>query len=196
MLVIFTDYDRVSKILKTCAVRLVGKADSRVRAKLGPPLSKAAAVRQALTKDKGVAFFFFGHGELPPRGLIAQDQVSAVHSKNLALLKDRLVLAASCYSAQSLAGAAKRHGATVIGYYGELRVSYRPGGRKHQAKCVLAAALSLLDGGDAVTASQAAVAEFYKVAATLIEGNAADRVVACGSRFAAMQGSSAWPRTR
>ena len=153
MLIIFTDYDQVSKILKTCAVELVRKASSRVRKKLGPPSSNAAAVRKTLTEEKDAPLFYFGHGELPPEGLIAQDQLSAIHPKNLALLKNRLVFAASCYSAQSLAGAAKKHGATVIGFYGEFQVSFRPKDRKCQMNCVLSAGLSLLGGGDATTAS-------------------------------------------
>lgn len=178
MLIIFTDYDQVSKILKACAVQLVRKADKRIRVKLGPPLSSASAVRETLTKEKDVALFYFGHGELPPEGLMAQDQISAVHPGNLALLRNRLVFAASCYSAQSLAGAARTHGATVIGYHGEFQVSFRPGDRKRQTKCVLSAALSLLEGCDAATARATAAAEFEKAADTLIKGNAEDRVIA------------------
>jgi hypothetical protein len=178
MLVIFTDYDQVSKVLKACALQLVRTANGHIKVKLGPPVSRAAAVCQTLTEEKNIALFYFGHGELPPKGLIAQDQISAVHAKNLALLKNRLVFAASCYSAQSLAGAAKKHGATVIGYQGELKVSFRRQDRKLQTECVLSAALALLSGADAATAARAAVSAFDRAASTLIEGNAEDRVIA------------------
>jgi hypothetical protein len=178
MLVIFTEYDQVSKILKACAGQLVREANSRIRIKLGPPKSKAAAVRKALADEKGSALFYFGHGELPPKGLIAQDRISAVDPTNLALLRNRLVVAASCYSAQSLAGAARKHGATVIGYHGDFRVSFRSKDRKLQTKCVLSAALSLLRGSDAATASKTAIAEFDQAADAMIKGNAEDRVIA------------------
>jgi len=119
MLVIFTNYDQVSAVLEDCALQLVKKGNGRLTVKLGPPYSDSKGVQKTLMASENVTLFYFGHGELPPRGLVAQDMKPGIHSKNLDLLKNRLVFATSCYSAQSLAAASKRHGATVIGYRGK-----------------------------------------------------------------------------
>ena len=50
--------------------------------------------------------------------------------------------------------------------------------QKRQMECVLAAAPSLLGGGDAAAAYRAAIAEFDNAADLLIKGNAEDRVIA------------------
>src|SRR5436305_588340 len=72
----------------------------------------------------------------------------------------------------------QKHGATVMGYHGEFEVSFRARDHRRQMKCVLASAISLLSGEDAVTATRAAVREFEAAADTSITGNAEDRVIA------------------
>jgi hypothetical protein len=125
-----------------------------------------------------VTMFYFGHGELPPKGLVAQDMKPGIYARNLNLLKNRLVFATSCYSAQSLAAAAKKHGATVIGYRGQMMVSLRDNDRKLQKACILAAALSLLEGNDAATTIKATINAHNGPANRLIKGNAEDSVIA------------------
>jgi hypothetical protein len=178
MLVIFTNYDQVSAVLKDCALQLVRKGNGRRTVKLGPPHSDSKGVQKTLMASQSVTLFYFGHGELPPRGLVAQDMKPGIHSKNLDLLKNRLVCATSCYSAQSLAAASKRHGATVIGYRGEMMVSFRDNDRKLQKRCILAAAMSLLAGNDAATAIKAAINAFSDAADKLIKGNVEDSTIA------------------
>ena len=73
MLVIFTNYDQVSAVLKDCALQLVRNANGRATVKLGPPHSDSNGVQEALMATEKVTLFYFGHGELPPRGLVAQD---------------------------------------------------------------------------------------------------------------------------
>jgi hypothetical protein len=178
MLVIFTRYDQVSEVLKDCALQLIKKANGRVTLKLGPPYSDSTRVIQTLKEQQEVALFYFGHGELPPNGLVAQDLKPGVYGRNLRLLKNRLVFASSCYSAQSLAAAAERHGATVIGYRGQMMVSFREKDRKLQKACVLAAALELLGGKDTATAIKAATDAYSKAADKFIKGNAEDSLIA------------------
>lgn len=178
MLVIFTNYDQVSAVLQDCALQLVKEVNGSLTVKLGPPHSDSRGVQETLRESKNVALFYFGHGELPPKGLVAQDMKPGIHSKNLDLLKNRLVFATSCYSAQSLAAASKRHGATVIGYRGEMMVSFRGKDRKLQKKCILAAAMSLLAGNDAATAVKAAMNAYSDAAQKLIMGNVEDSAIA------------------
>src|SRR5271156_3269109 len=178
MLVIFTGYDQVSEVLKDCALQLIKKANGRLTLKLGPPYSDSTRVNQTLMAQRKVTLFYFGHGELPPKGLVAQDMKPGIYAKNLALLKNRLVFATSCYSAQSLPAAAEKHGATVIGYRGQMMVSFREKDRKLQKACVLSAALSLLAGNDAATAIKAATDAYNSAADRFIRGNAEDSVIA------------------
>jgi hypothetical protein len=178
MLLIFTDYDQVSNVLNACALELSRRAKRQVKVRLGPPKSQAETIRELLVTYPEISLFYFGHGELPPSGLIGQDKIPAIHGKHLRLLKDRLVVAATCYSAQSLAAAVKRHGATVIGYRDEFLVSFRVKDKKLQAGCILAAALSLVGGGDAITARRELAEAFERAADRLITGNLEDAVVA------------------
>jgi hypothetical protein len=178
VLIIFTGYDRVSKILMACALALAKKAARRVKTELGPPSSSAEVIQRTLAREPDSPLFFFGHGELSPKGLVGQDQTSAVHARNLNLLRNRLVVATSCYSAQSLAGAAQEHGATVIGYEGELWISLRSKDRLPQKRCVLAAAMAMLGGANASSAQTRAVDEFQKAADALITGTIMDQIIA------------------
>jgi hypothetical protein len=178
MLVIFTGYDQVSEVLKDCALQLIKKANGRLTLKLGPPDSDSKRVNQTLMARQKVTLFYFGHGELPPKGLVAQDMKPGIYARNLGLLKNRLVFATSCYSAQSLAAAAEKHGATVIGYRGQMMVSFRVKDRRLQKTCILAAALSLLAGKDAATAMKAAIDAYNSAADKFIRGNAEDSVIA------------------
>ena len=178
MLVIFTNYDQVSAVLKDCAVQLVKRGNGKITAKLGPPHSDSERVQKTLMATENVTLFYFGHGELPPRGLVAQDMKPGIHVKNLNLLKNRLVFATSCYSAQSLAAASKKHGATIIGYRGEMMVSFRNNDRKLQKQCILAAAMSLLAGNDAATAIKAAIKAYSDAAEKLIKENVEDSTIA------------------
>lgn len=168
MIIIHTDYDRVSNALSRYAQTLIAEEAGAVSAALGPPLDSAAvAIQNHLAADSISAVYFFGHGTEQPPTQIGQDQAPAIHGAIIGLLQNRLVYGASCYSVSGIGALAVAHGATTIGFSDVLYVPYDAHYHQRMEGPILSAPRMLRAGLDANQAHSAALQEFQQLARVL-----------------------------
>jgi hypothetical protein len=176
MIVVYTDYDYVAKVLGSYARKFVADAVTYGRVvthNLGPRASNGASVRGVLARAGKLSLFFFGHGDEPPPCLWAQDQVPFIDASNAHHLTNRLVFANCCYSLDGIAALTQAHLVTILGYWGELAVIDRPNTRYPSLfeECYLAGPRTLLAGGTVIEARDATVQSFKQMARKMRKTN-------------------------
>ncbi len=176
MIILYTEYDRVTSVLATYARRLNAEIGANMSDLLEPPTTADARHAEGILAGNPAPLFFFGHGTHV--GLIAQDGVVIDFNKDPHLLSKRLVCATCCQSAVALAKDAARHGATVVGYSGNVWVSLVPPYSQMLEDCLLAGPRALIAGESAVEAGKRTRNELNRLARKLIAGPIEDQVYA------------------
>lgn len=119
VLVLSTDHDDAMRVLAQYAVALLGEVGSHMAAHLHARPAAEARARLAASRDE--ALFVFLHGRKRPLGIVDRDG-TVVDRRSIELLAGRVVCG-TCYSLDALADeAVERHGATIVGYAGELEL--------------------------------------------------------------------------
>lgn len=164
VLVLSTDHDEAMRVLAQYATALIGEAGSHTTAHLHAKPAAESRARLAAGRDE--ALFVFLHGRKRPLGIVDRDGI-VVDRRSIGLLAGRMVCG-TCYSLDALADeAVERHGATIIGYAGELELV---ADEDHQSyavammEAVLAPHRKLLSGATAGTAAAAARAAYVALA--------------------------------
>jgi len=164
MIVVTTDYDKVTQSLSLVAAQFVADAGTanpswpidNLVPRQASNLPNQAEVYQTLNSKPGVAVVFFGHGydaHHAQPGFHGQDRAPVLDPAGAAILQNRVVVAVCCWSLNAMSTAALAHGATVVlGYDRELNVLFPtlPGLDAPIRSC-LSAGLSLLVQGRTVT---------------------------------------------
>jgi hypothetical protein len=176
MIILYTDYDPVTSVLASYARRLNEEVGAKVSKLLAPPDGADTQHAEAELADNPAPFFFFGHGNRS--GLIAQDHATIDFNKTPHLLSDRLVCATCCQSTVALAAAAANHGATIVGYSGDLAVFLNPPYSHLMEDCLLSGPRALVSGKSAAEAGRHTRSELERLAQHLIAGPIEDQVYA------------------
>jgi hypothetical protein len=160
---------------------------------LRAPSSTAAGVQGVLGGQRTAAFFFFGHGAIPPQaGFIADDGNLAIHPGNVGLLQGRSVGGTCCHG-DRVGAFASSSKFSMFGYAGKLMVPLLARHIADMEPAVLAGPHALVASRGFSQAVAAATATYQAVAQRLHQRNRP------GDRFAATAiGSNAtlvssWP---
>jgi hypothetical protein len=179
MLVVYTHTDPDSNVLKGQALEFIEAAGTTVTNILKPRTSSNAAnIRAALVADPDAPLFFFGHGYDNPYRLAGQDGQTALDHTSGHLLTNRLVCATCCYSINTLAFAARNHGATILGYEGLLQVPRFAPYLFDMEDCILNGLKELLAGKTVDDAYQTTRNQFTAVDGRLMQGSIHDQIIA------------------
>lgn len=176
MIIIYTEYDEVTGILAGYARQFGSELGAKVSKLLAAPDTADAEQAQAELASNSAPFFFFGHGMRS--GLIAQNGAIIDFSGQPHLLARRLVCATCCYSTVALAAAVAEHGATVVGYDGEVAIFLTPPYSTLLEDCLLAGPRALVDGKSADEAGWRTRRKLELLAQQLIGGPIEDQVYA------------------
>lgn len=175
MIIIYTDYDDVARLLAECATNFTRAAGRQVTALLAPPAdSQSQGVHNALAAHREEAVIFFGHGE--PAGPVAQDKLLLFQGLNDQLLRGRLVFAICCYSIQWLEQTATGLGLTALGFSGLLFVPLHPPYSHLLQQSITAGIEPLLSGSNVGAIGGALRDALEAVAQKLTAGSTEDQV--------------------
>jgi len=169
MIVVSTDYDRLTTILAEFAAELESY-DAEVRV-----LKKANSLElENLLSSLTTSIIFFGHGRIDPPRLLDQDQAALWDNKIAALLEQRVLYGNACHSLEALAG----FGLARIGFSGKLEVHDDQGYYAAQRECILAGPRALLSGKTAAEAAEQSKQAFLSKQRELFHGSFGDSVIA------------------
>lgn len=163
MIVAYTDYDCISRVLAGAAREFVRKAAKYVTHECPPKKSLAASIGDIL-KQNPAPLLFFGHGQVIPPGLIGQDRKPAISDQHAQFVANRFVVGVSCYSYEVLAALAPARQVAALAFKGRLAVPLLDPYRNYLQASILEGLQSLLDREPVKVARIKMKAAFQKVA--------------------------------
>ena len=176
VLVAFTSYDPDTRLLEGYAKQLLNEL-SGWSPRIIPPQQCLAGELQNILGQSEDPLFFLGHGMAQPSALIGQDRQPVIDLGALSLLANRLIWAASCYSADIL-GSAVVLGATVFGYSGKLRLARQQPYSAALGNCLLTGPRELLAGNTVEVAFLRTQGAYLQEALRLRGGTFDDGIIA------------------
>jgi hypothetical protein len=123
----------------------------------------ASHIQTILGTNGSDDIFFFLHGRDQPAGVIDGSGTAVIDQSTISLLKSRTVCG-TCYSLDDLAILAVAHGATIIGYTGEMLIPLDPPYVQEMESAALAPHRSLMAGQNAQIAASSGSQEYSDVA--------------------------------
>jgi len=163
VIVAYTDYDCISRVLAGAARMFVQKAVKHVTHELPPKKSLAASIGDVL-KQNPAPLLFFGHGQVLPPGLIGQDRKPAISGQHAQFVANRFVVGVSCYSYEVLSALAPARPVAALAFKGRLAVPLLDPYRGCLQACILEGLQSLLNRDPVGAARIKMKAAFQKVA--------------------------------
>lgn len=176
MIILYTEYDAVTRVLATYARQLNSELGAKVSKLLAPPDTADVGHVRAELAINPAPLFFFGHGTRT--GLLSQDAEKIDFNGPTHLLSRRVVCATCCHAITALADASAEHEATVFGYDGYLAVFLNPPYSRLMEDCLLAGPRALAAGESAAEASRRTSRKLEMLAQQLIAGPIEDQVYA------------------
>jgi hypothetical protein len=171
MIIAYTSYDNLARVLAMAMLRWTHEDSGQVRIHeiLHPPQHAAGRrIHQALLGNQH-PLIFFGHGHDSLRGPVGHDKSLIFEQSNSQVLASRLLVGICCYScSEPMQQLAQTHGATILGFRGQLYVPYTYPAYEWFQNCILAALhMLLVIGAPAGSALKTLQTEFRRMARDL-----------------------------
>ncbi len=201
MIIAYTSYDNLARVLAMVMLRWVheyGNQDEIQRILHPPRDTRARGIHDALHNNRN-PLIFFGHGHDTLHGPVGQDESIIFGPQNSHVLANRLLVGICCHScSKEMERLAQTHGATILGFRGELYVPYTFPAYEWFQRCILGA-LHLVETRQPVaSALKALQTEFRRMArdlqTTLNAEREANRFLE-NAKQACVVGNPNWPLT-
>jgi hypothetical protein len=179
MIIAYTSYDNLTRVLAMAMLRWTHEDSDQVRIHqiLHPPQhSGGRRIHEALL-DNAHPLIFFGHGHETLHGPVGHDKSLIFEQNNSDVLANRLIVGICCHScSKKMEELALQHGATILGFDGNLYVPYTYPAYEWFQSCILTALRYLLEvRAPASVALMQLKTEFRNKAQDLLKFGNADR---------------------